>query len=471
MSNKFEHNVKTKVDGFELEPSAMVWDDIEKNLPQKEKKRRVIFWWLIPALFLVGGVFYWWDNHEDKSTVDSKKLVDNKHSEITKVVEGKTTDNTQVSTNSESKTTSNSTEEKLNKPADKVVYNQNWVNLKKTKVSENNKAAEVEVFKNNKESKQDKLSNKTVVQLNNTNLNTSTKMLDKVEKEDKVTSDNQKLLPANLEQQKPVKEEKADSLVNNLIKQKLTTQTPIASNAKPKTSINKKPKWSYYIGFGNNINTDHISILSNTSEEKAYASNQSGTTFIPPLGAGAGAPTPTTALLVALPQTGFTINAGISNSKMINKIQQLQTNLGIRYRNGKNFVGTDSVVNDSWFFTTGTTTYVNNLWQLEVGLHLNTIINPKSKNQFFIIAGLNTQATLSSNWLTVRSNINKYEANKSNTRFLLINSSFGLGYKWSNDINLQLQVHQSLNSITTNGEKNYFRNIELRTSIPFKSKK
>lgn len=54
----FLKNLEQSFEGFQLKPSASVWQQVESRI-QTEKKRRMIFWWFFPAVILMsaGAVF------------------------------------------------------------------------------------------------------------------------------------------------------------------------------------------------------------------------------------------------------------------------------------------------------------------------------------------------------------------------------------------------------------------------------
>ena len=53
--NNFERQVKETMDGFSVQPSAPVWQKIEREIRQKKERRRVVLW-LLPLL-LAGGLW------------------------------------------------------------------------------------------------------------------------------------------------------------------------------------------------------------------------------------------------------------------------------------------------------------------------------------------------------------------------------------------------------------------------------
>ncbi len=54
--NNFEKRLQEQMEGFKLQPSELVWDEVEQRIRKKKNRRRIIFWWLVPAL-LAGGIF------------------------------------------------------------------------------------------------------------------------------------------------------------------------------------------------------------------------------------------------------------------------------------------------------------------------------------------------------------------------------------------------------------------------------
>lgn len=457
MSSKFEHKIQTMVEGFELEPKPLVWDDIEKNLPQKENKRRLAFWWLLPVVLLVGGVLYIetqsTNNIQQIKEVSEQNLANEKQQKTifesnstAKIEEERIAENEQEVLSFKNKTNSNSEKIDLAKGENKKAFQQR----NRKHVKNITKTVETNIVNNPALNKKQKGENVDIDELQENILATKPITDNIVSKtiEQAAKNATAKMLTSEKQENKP-------SEANKTIQQTLLTQKHQTKTAK------KLNNWSYFLSIGNNINTNSIVSNNIADNNQIYASAPVNSTT--QIGVTAIATT-----LVTLPQTGITLSAGVNYTKILSKQFELQTSLGIRYRNGKNFVGSDSLSGDSKFYTTGAISFTNNLWQAEFGVQLNTILNPKNKNQFFVVTGVNTQTTLSSNWLAVHTSINKYEANKSNSRLLLVNANLGFGYKFKSGLNFQLQVQQSLNSIKTNASANFFRNIELRTSIPFK---
>jgi hypothetical protein len=76
MQNSFEKQVKEKMDELQFEPTAPVWQNIEKQIRTKKDRRRLILW--LPFLFLLlcGGI--WWFSAGNRSsqvmTTDNKTV-------------------------------------------------------------------------------------------------------------------------------------------------------------------------------------------------------------------------------------------------------------------------------------------------------------------------------------------------------------------------------------------------------------
>lgn len=68
MENKFEKDVRKKLDGLKFSPSDLVWGKVAKHLEQRQR-RKVAFWWLIfPGLFLLSGSIYYFNYNTAKQT-------------------------------------------------------------------------------------------------------------------------------------------------------------------------------------------------------------------------------------------------------------------------------------------------------------------------------------------------------------------------------------------------------------------
>lgn len=91
--NNFEKRLQEQMEGFKLQPSEQVWDEVEQHIRKKKDRRRIIFWWLLPAL-LAGGIF---TAVKFSNTGDKKILFDN--NTITTVEKGNTP--TEIKSNAE----------------------------------------------------------------------------------------------------------------------------------------------------------------------------------------------------------------------------------------------------------------------------------------------------------------------------------------------------------------------------------
>ena len=71
MSNEFfEKKLEQELKGLHIQPSAAVWQQVEKRI-QKERKRRIIFWWIFSSSILIAGTGIWLT--EENSTRDEQK--------------------------------------------------------------------------------------------------------------------------------------------------------------------------------------------------------------------------------------------------------------------------------------------------------------------------------------------------------------------------------------------------------------
>ena len=71
MSNElFEKKLEQELKGLHIQPSAAVWQQVEKRI-QKERKRKIIFWWIFSSSILIAGTGIWLT--EENSTRDEQK--------------------------------------------------------------------------------------------------------------------------------------------------------------------------------------------------------------------------------------------------------------------------------------------------------------------------------------------------------------------------------------------------------------
>jgi hypothetical protein len=81
--NNFERQVKETMDGFSIQPSAPVWEKVEREIRQKKERRRLVLW--ILPLLLAGGLWLaLLQNHADEkqdtavNTVNAPAAADEK---------------------------------------------------------------------------------------------------------------------------------------------------------------------------------------------------------------------------------------------------------------------------------------------------------------------------------------------------------------------------------------------------------
>jgi Outer membrane protein beta-barrel domain len=88
-ANEFEKQVQQKMDEFQPEPSASVWQKVEEDI-RKKKRRRIIFFFILPAAIalMTLSVYYFSNNGNKKNVITQKQSVSNK-------VEPGKTDNTE----------------------------------------------------------------------------------------------------------------------------------------------------------------------------------------------------------------------------------------------------------------------------------------------------------------------------------------------------------------------------------------
>jgi hypothetical protein len=75
--NNFEKRLQEQMEGFKLQPSEQVWDEVELRIRKKKNRRRIIFWWLVPALLAGGGLFtaVKFLNNGDKKTLSANEII------------------------------------------------------------------------------------------------------------------------------------------------------------------------------------------------------------------------------------------------------------------------------------------------------------------------------------------------------------------------------------------------------------
>ena len=74
-ANKFDNQVQQKMDELRLQPTAQVWEEVERRIREKKRRRVIIFWFLFAGLLISGGA-WWMLNQQDKNEI--AKVAENK---------------------------------------------------------------------------------------------------------------------------------------------------------------------------------------------------------------------------------------------------------------------------------------------------------------------------------------------------------------------------------------------------------
>ncbi|WP_152378480.1 hypothetical protein [Flavobacterium haoranii] len=75
--NKFENQIKDKLEGRAIQPSAKSWDRLDAMLSVEEKpKKKSFLWYYVAAsLFFVFGVSYWFVNQNSNEVIPQNTIV------------------------------------------------------------------------------------------------------------------------------------------------------------------------------------------------------------------------------------------------------------------------------------------------------------------------------------------------------------------------------------------------------------
>ena len=68
-ANKFENQVQQKMDELRLQPTAQVWEEVERRIREKKRRRVIFFWLLFGGLLLSGGGAFWLLSKLDKNEI------------------------------------------------------------------------------------------------------------------------------------------------------------------------------------------------------------------------------------------------------------------------------------------------------------------------------------------------------------------------------------------------------------------
>lgn len=435
MQETFEHNISQQLDDFKLQPSPIVWQEVDAALHPERKRRFIIWWWLSAAIIGISAIGYWLIINQT-STIASKEIANN---QMTTNKAVSTTKNALLSeTKKENKkpftiekeiviTTEKRQKAMLGKPNITIpIYQQTTNNY-------NNRTAKKELIVNN--SLQAESTNNVIVNSDSKNVNN---------------------------QPNTVFEKRSNS---NVTITKSSQNTDTSKSNKVNKKLSKKSHWLVIIGGG---------ILETTLTQKTNSTNISSS---PSVGNGGftGASNNNTQPTITSPKTGFNVQLGLAYNTELNKHWQLQTGLQYQYLTNQHGLKADTTTGFTNSFIADNNHIITNkahLLQMPITFAYN--LQPSSKHQLHVLMGGSLAYVVSEKWLISNASTGRFYYNTSVNNRWLFGVHGGLSYTLTQKLNLAAIAAYTISPIQSQvDDKNHFvqYNIQLSTPISFSNKK
>lgn len=377
-ANKFENQVHQKMDELRLQPSAQVWEEVERRIREKRRRRLILFWFLFAGLLLAGGgtLLRLQQNKRNEVAMTSEKKVNSQHQED-EIIKPDQQNVIKQSANDKQENNHKIVEQ----PAD--VFSERSA---KHFTKENSEARKRPIVKTNISAIQT-IDIKETREKKQTDLN----ILDEPKQNKYITTINdgdhvRKIIDtSNVPVEKPIDSKESLTLIN---KQELKEKsdsigvTDVLPKTNSKNNGQQKNKWDIglSLGIGKARLTDGKIGVFGAKSLDAYAAPNTST-------GGAS----TTSFADSIPLKGMALEVGISAQKKLGKKTAFSTGLNFSYYSNKQGIGSfkDSVltvnndlrsVTSNGFYQRGNSnSHLNKYYYLQVPLLLHWQINKGNK--------------------------------------------------------------------------------------------
>ena len=429
MQGIFEKNIEQKLNSFSIEPSAQIWAEVEKALHPPRKKRGLLWWWVPLAGIIMFGIFVWKYNNKHWNETSVENTIANNTQNKTAIIHPQK-DSTVAIQSAKEKTASNF----------------NALVIPKNKIQEQNKTSN-NIWIDNKN-----ISEKKTTTIDNAeskkNIIEESKAVVAAAQNNNATfiiDSTQKTATAFVKQDSVAKQK--DSLENNISFHQL-------KKIKAPTQ-----QWYFVVDAGS------LTINDFTLLPSIYAPNYSNAVT-----AGGGSSQSST-LYTINSKTGFHFTTGVRYRKEMSTKWNFEVGLQHHYFQNKQATGirVDSIAGSSnYYYKTGTTNEItNHAFAIEVPLSVNYVLNPKSKNKFYLQGGVSLDWLFAKKWLITDNQLNAYYYQPSLIKNFQMNASIGMGIHFANDIQFIVKVDQGISSFYTfNNKTNYKQQISAQLLFP-----
>lgn len=475
MSSQFEKDIQDIVGNYKMKADPNLWKQIEPQLPTEKKRRKAIIWWTFAAVVLVGGSILMYNNQDSSKSLIPESNISN----------GMTFREPGVSGNEPSVTQHNKNSNIATAPLLETVMEnpQSITEAKGVTASENKNRKEIFASKNaitQYPEKEILRADKTSDQLLNALVGKSIPLIAKqdFEKENFRNGEIKRLYNQVLEnnhiESDPLKNEYdtllaaetpiIDSLLDFAVKDSFNKQvsvydTLLAINSidsttkkELKVAVGKK-SWKLYGGLGLS-NTSNLITITNGSGRNyldfSSAPNSGGGSYNNNYSYGR----------VSKPKTAISFQVGIQKTFIINQYLEWYAGANLLYLSNfqERGLSKDSTFESSQntirsIFRGGSSAKEKN-YNASLGMQLgiNYIINPKSKNPFYINAGLMPVYSIAQKQIHISNTATFLFYNKNlDTRFNLATDA-GINWQFTSKsaISLQAQLFMLSNTKSTN---------------------
>ena len=442
MLNNFNDTINN-IQEFNLEPSKEVWNEIEKKLNDNKKKRIIGWWWSMPVLFICIGFVYYLNTKQSNSNQTNIAIYNTKDLKELINVENENIDNPKLNYDSEIK---KDMETKNVKLYNKIEYKKSVAIIKnEASRQSNNLNTLINITQEIPEQKIDKLINVSG------RLNEQNFLKDDIAKSSIKLKQTESLTTTELSNTKNEKVQSADKLETTVTK--LVTE-----NKETNKKYSKKIRYSFSVSGGIN----YVSKNNVFGEEKVIGGLNSSFASGPSTGI-------TNYNNLILPKPGSHFSLGISLEYSLSQKISLQSGLLYRYLQNNNQLVQDSVLSyPANYYSSNKSNYNSYSNQFEVPINLKFCLNPKSKNKFSILTGINMAWIFNDNWLVMQNNIGRYQSVPEQNRRLLFGMQTGIGINFNNKIDINIIARKYITPTQNTGTNYFWQQLDCQINIPLK---
>ncbi len=468
MQGGFEKNIQQQMQDFNLEPSPLVWKEIDAALDSKKRRRFADWWWLLPGVAALLVIFFGLIHFSTKTDF---KQEESNHQSIQNTI-------TKKDHHEEKQTNLH------NDSRDEAAIAQD-ANRRKERESQTIKNEAVnELGASNSNQKNISRNDKAI---------TKDEHLPKFTKSEPIAAVTDGIIyyPGGVPRKKseeyrsPVNTLSAHIDSSYLENSKNTTSSlsTHASDIKIKTPVRKKQQWSLIAGGGTMSLKESSLGIFGAGSGPTYYYNAPGS-----IGSGNGSnsggvsqPRPDSASYITAANGGYNFFAGIRYSRELSR--SIEISSGVQYRFLSNKQKAGSYMYSSQYYTltggallynAGTTVNItNNAHWLEIPALMTFTLNPASNTRFSLQAGGSYAWMFASDWVLPDTKLNKLYYNDSLLNKHIFNVNMGAAVKLKSNISFGLQYQRSVTKLTNqaNIPKLVWQNWSLYSTLPLQLKK